>query len=47
MDFTLKHATHSSEKKDSTPKRGGKAVWPDEDQLEEYVDSPIAYSHIP
>ena len=46
-DFTLKHATHSPEKRDGTQKRGGKAVWPGEDQLEEYVDSPIAYSHIP
>ncbi|KFH41450.1 hypothetical protein ACRE_078400 [Hapsidospora chrysogenum ATCC 11550] len=46
-DFALKQATHSQEKKDSTPRRGGKVVWPDEAELEEYADSPIAYSHLP
>lgn len=45
-DFTLKEASHSQEKKDSTMRRGGKAVWPDEDELEEYEDSPVAYSHL-
>ncbi|WQF81933.1 hypothetical protein CDEST_06947 [Colletotrichum destructivum] len=46
-DFTLKGASHSSEKKDSSMRRGGKVVWPEEDELEEYEDSPIAYSHLP
>ncbi|KAL6709555.1 hypothetical protein ACN47E_001490 [Coniothyrium glycines] len=45
-DFVLKDATHTPEKKDSTPKYGGKVVWPSEDELEEFQDSPIAYSHI-
>lgn len=46
-DFILKEATHTPEKQDSTPRRGGKVVWPNEDDLEEFVDSPIAYSHLP
>lgn len=46
-EFVLKEATHSSLKKDSTQRRGGKAVWPDEDELEEYEDTPIGYSHLP
>ncbi|KAK2762654.1 hypothetical protein FQN54_000827 [Arachnomyces sp. PD_36] len=49
-DFVLKEATHTPEKKDGTPrggKRSGKVVWPSEDLLEEYSDSPIAYSHLP
>jgi hypothetical protein len=45
-DFVLNVATHSQEKEDITPRRGAKVVWPSEDELEEYVDSPIAYSHI-
>ncbi|ODA83066.1 hypothetical protein RJ55_01575 [Drechmeria coniospora] len=45
-DFILEEATHSPEKKDSTRRRGGKVVWPREEDLEEYVDSPIAYSHV-
>ncbi|KAK2005683.1 hypothetical protein LZ32DRAFT_596750 [Colletotrichum eremochloae] len=46
-DFILKEATHSAEKNDSIQRRGGKVVWPDEDELEEYEYSPIGYSHIP
>jgi len=45
-DFTLVYATHAPEKPDWTPRGGkssGKIVWPDEEHLEEYVDSPIAY----
>lgn len=49
-DFTLVDAVHSQEKSDKTI-RGGKdsekIVWPAEGGLEEYVDSPIAYSHLP
>ncbi|KAF2850917.1 hypothetical protein T440DRAFT_423722 [Plenodomus tracheiphilus IPT5] len=45
-DFTLKEATHTPEKKDATPRRGGKVVWPEEGELEEFEDSPIAYSHL-
>ncbi|KAE8356758.1 hypothetical protein BDV28DRAFT_154436 [Aspergillus coremiiformis] len=48
-DFVLKEATHAPEKMDSTPRGGkdsGKVVWPAEDLLEEYVNSPIAYSHL-
>ncbi|KAJ5485475.1 hypothetical protein N7539_005463 [Penicillium diatomitis] len=49
-DFTLKEATHTSEKADNT-RRGGplsdKVVWPPEEFLEEYKESPIAYSHLP
>ncbi|KAL4934186.1 uncharacterized protein BDV17DRAFT_248553 [Aspergillus undulatus] len=49
-DFALKEATHTSEKADST-RRGGprsdKIVWPAEELLEEYKDSPIGYSHLP
>jgi len=49
--FILKEATHTPEKADSTP-RGGKnslkVVWPESPgDLEEYKDSPIAYSHLP
>lgn len=32
-------ATHSSEKKDSTLKKGGKPVWPEEKVLVEYDNS--------
>ncbi|GKZ52054.1 hypothetical protein AbraIFM66951_010162 [Aspergillus brasiliensis] len=49
-DFVLKKATHDPEKVDSTPRGGrksGKVVWPAEEFLEEYVDSPIGYSHLP
>ncbi|PWY91864.1 hypothetical protein BO94DRAFT_533310 [Aspergillus sclerotioniger CBS 115572] len=49
-DFVLKTATHTPEKTDATPrggKRSGKVVWPAEELLEEYEDSPIAYSHLP
>lgn len=50
-NFTLMEATHSPEKGDSTPwdeKKSGKVVWPvKEGALEEYVNSPIAYSHLP
>ncbi|KAI0415332.1 hypothetical protein F5X98DRAFT_365280 [Xylaria grammica] len=45
-DFALREAAHSHAKMDSTPKQGGKIVWPSRDELEEYVDSPIAYSHL-
>ncbi|GLA50036.1 hypothetical protein AnigIFM63604_006052 [Aspergillus niger] len=49
-DFTLKEATHTPEKADDT-RRGGpksdKVVWPPEEFLEEFVDSPIGYSHLP
>lgn len=49
-EFTLSEATHTPEKADKTPrggKRSGKIVWPADEQLEEYVDSPIAYSYLP
>ncbi|KAF7182863.1 hypothetical protein CNMCM7691_002607 [Aspergillus felis] len=49
-NFVLKEATHTPEKADGTPrggKRSGKVVWPAEELLEEYADSPIAYSHLP
>nr|KMM72271.1 hypothetical protein CPAG_08568 [Coccidioides posadasii RMSCC 3488] len=49
-DFSLKEATHTPEKEDSTSRGGagsGKVVWPAEHLLEEYVDSPIGYSHLP
>ncbi|KAI1423174.1 hypothetical protein F5Y12DRAFT_716536 [Xylaria sp. FL1777] len=45
-DFALKEVTHSMEKKDSSSRRRGKVVWPEEYELEEYKDSPIAYSHL-
>ncbi|OWT43368.1 hypothetical protein VFPPC_17469 [Pochonia chlamydosporia 170] len=48
-NYTLKEATHTSEKSDSFPrggKRSGKVVWPGEELLEEYEDSPIAHSHL-
>lgn len=44
--FTLREASHSLEKQDSTHKRSGKVIWPDEDELEEYPNSPIAYAHL-
>ena len=48
-DFRLKEGTHTDEKSDGTP-RGGptsmKVVWPLEADLEEYVESPIGYSHL-
>ncbi|KAI1905539.1 hypothetical protein LOZ12_006742 [Ophidiomyces ophidiicola] len=48
-DFVLKEAVHTDEKNDDHP-RGGKnsdkVVWPNNNDLEEYVNSPIAYSHI-
>lgn len=50
-NFTLTESTHAPEKSDSTPrggKKSGKVVWPvKEGVLEEYVNSPIAYSHLP
>ncbi|KAL3481024.1 hypothetical protein BJX99DRAFT_254005 [Aspergillus californicus] len=49
-DFVLKKATHRSEKPDDTTRGGrksGKVVWPAEDLLVEYADSPIGYSHLP
>lgn len=49
-NFILKEATHTPEKADVTPRggrRSGKVVWPTEETLEEYVDNPIAYSHLP
>jgi hypothetical protein len=46
-DFTLRKATHTQEKKDTTKRRGDKVVWPPEHRLEEWQDSPIAYSHVP
>ena len=48
-NFTLTESTHTPEKSDSTPrggKKSGKVVWP-VGKLEEYVNSPIAYSHLP
>ncbi|THC97155.1 hypothetical protein EYZ11_003370 [Aspergillus tanneri] len=42
-NFVLKEATHTPEQQDKTPRggrRSGKVVWPAEDLLEEYVDSP-------
>lgn len=49
QEYTLTKATHTPEKADGI-KRGGpksrKVVWPDEESLEEYTDSPIGYSHI-
>jgi hypothetical protein len=48
--FVLKEATHTPEKADNI-RRGGpqsdKIVWPPEELLEEYEDSPIGYSHLP
>ena len=49
-NFTLTESTHAPEKSDSTPrggKKSGKVVWPVKGKLEEYVNSPIAYSHLP
>lgn len=49
-NYTLLEGTHAPEKSDSFPRGGkgsGKVVWPSEDLLEEYEDSPIAYSHLP
>ncbi|KAL1859078.1 hypothetical protein VTK73DRAFT_7597 [Phialemonium thermophilum] len=49
-EFRLINATHTPEKSDFTPRGGknsGKVVWPEWDELEEYVDSPIGYSHLP
>ncbi|RMZ37047.1 hypothetical protein CA14_006295 [Aspergillus flavus] len=43
---TLRH----TEKADDTPRgrpKEEKVVWPPMDQLEEYEDSPIGYSHLP
>ena len=48
-DFELTEATHTSEKPDSTwwgRKGSTKIVWPKEADIEEYKDSPIAYSHL-
>jgi hypothetical protein len=50
QDLVLKEAAHTPEKADRTPQGGKKSrkiVWPDADHLKEYVDSPIAYSHLP
>jgi hypothetical protein len=48
-DFVLKEATHTPEKADNI-RRGGpqsdKVIWPSEEVLEEYEDSPIDYSHL-
>lgn len=48
-DFALVKATHTTEKTDRT-RRGGKnsnkVVWPMEELLEEFKDSPIAHSHL-
>ncbi|RAK95375.1 uncharacterized protein BO80DRAFT_264104 [Aspergillus ibericus CBS 121593] len=49
-NFVLTDATHDPEKSDKVPRGGknsGKIVWPSEDALDEYVDSPIGYSHLP
>lgn len=49
-NYTLLEGTHMPEKSDSFPRGGkdsGKVIWPSEDLLEEYEDSPIAYSHLP
>ena len=49
-NFTLMESTHAPEKSDSTPwggKKSRKVVWPVKGKLEEYVNSPIAYSHLP
>ncbi|RAL00787.1 uncharacterized protein BO80DRAFT_382110, partial [Aspergillus ibericus CBS 121593] len=49
-DLTLTEATHTPEKPDNTC-RGGpesdKVVWPPIEFLDEFVDSPIGYSHLP
>jgi hypothetical protein len=46
-DHVLKEATFVEEKKDSAKRRKGKPVWPhSEDDIEEYVASPIGYSHV-
>lgn len=46
VDYTLKYASAAPEKADSIVKSGTKFVWPNEEDLEEWQDSPIAYSHV-
>ncbi|OOO11949.1 hypothetical protein OAory_01084190 [Aspergillus oryzae] len=49
-EYILQKATHTPEKADDTPRgrpKEEKVVWPPMDQLEEYEDSPIGYSHLP
>ncbi|KAG5931393.1 hypothetical protein E4U53_001800 [Claviceps sorghi] len=45
-DFILKEAIHMPEKPDDTIKADGKVVWPAENKMEEYEDSPIGYCHL-
>jgi hypothetical protein len=44
-NLVLGKAMHSQEKPDNAQRRGGKVVWPEDEELDEYEDSPIAYSH--
>lgn len=44
VDLEFVEATHYPEKPDSTKKRNGQPVWPDESQLSLYPD--IGYSHL-
>lgn len=47
--FALVESTHGSEKPDDTPrgpKPSEKVVWPEEEDLLEYKESPIGYSHL-
>ncbi|RDA88821.1 hypothetical protein CP532_5515 [Ophiocordyceps camponoti-leonardi (nom. inval.)] len=46
-DFILEEAVCRQEKPDETPRAEGKVVWPKDEELIEYKDSPIAYSHLP
>ncbi|KAM3511246.1 hypothetical protein MY11210_005115 [Beauveria gryllotalpidicola] len=49
QDYVLDHGTHTAAKRDDTPRGpvgSGKVVWPDESELVEYENSPIAYSHL-
>ena len=43
MEFKM--ATHEPEKPDSTKKRNGKPVWPEDSLLHEAPD--VGYSHLP
>lgn len=45
--FTLAMAMHTPEKADSTLRKNGREVWPDEADLEVYEHSNVGYSHLP
>lgn len=45
-DFQLKGTSHTPEKSDMAVKRNRKAVWPPENQLEEFTDGPMAYTFL-